>query len=296
MGAILAENELHHAYWRSVSKPTITTVSGGEKEGFEFVNMFDNNAHTSFKNNSSTQSVIKVDLGTTKSFNGFAIYGHNLTTSQAIKLEYSLNDSSYSTFTDSAVYPANGQISPSNNNGEAFCVYLKGTPKVGRYWKITTVGWDPDTFITTLALGSFVDHINISAPYTMPSFTPQMVATKRNNLGNLLSSDVTKIPQKLNINLNTLQESDLDATQSGITNTTINGRSATYSFVDYLGYYLSRFPFFVLHDDGGDGTNTEKRIDRDKIYFCTIDKSLRQPKWNNPTTLSWNIRAIGYIS
>jgi hypothetical protein len=296
MGAILAENELHHAYWRSTSKPTISTDAGGQKSGFEFVNMFDNNAHTSFKNNTSTQSVMRFDFGSTRNFNGFAVYGHNLTTSQAIKIEYSTDNSSYTTFTDSAVYPANGEISPANNNGEAFCVYLKGSSNIGRYWRITTIGWDTSTFITTLALGSFVDNVNISAPYTMPSFTPQEVSIKRNNQGNLLSSDVRKIPQKLNIKLTTLQESDLDATQSGITNTTINGLTATYSFIDYLGHFVSRFPFFVLHDDGGDGSNTEKKADRNKVYFCTIDKSLKQPAFASPTTLNWSINAIGYIS
>lgn len=296
MGAILAENKLHHAYWRSASKPSITTVSGGEKSGFEFVNMFDNNAHTSFKNNTNTQSVIKFDFGSNVKLNGYAVYGHNLTTSQSIKLEHSTDDSSYNNFTDSAVYPANGEIAPANNNAEAFSVYLKGTTVTARYIKVTTIGWTTDTFLSTLALGNFVDNVNVSAPYTMPSFTPQEVSIKRNNQGNLLSSDTRKIPQKLNIQLVPLEESDLDATQTDITTATINGLNATYSFIDYLGHFVSRFPFFVLHDDGGDGTNTEKKTDRNKLYFCTIDKSLKQPAFATPTTLNWSINAIGYIS
>lgn len=299
MGAILAENKLHHAYWRSASKPTITTVSGGEKSGFEFVNMFDNNAHTSFKNNNNTQSVIKFDFGSNVKLNGYAVYGHNLksgVTDPRIKIEYSTDNSSYLPFTDSAVYPANGEAQPANNNAEAFCVYLKGTTITARYIQFTTLNWTTDTFISTLALGNFVDNVNISAPYTMPSFTPQEVSIKRNNQGNLLSSDVRKIPQKLNIKLTTLQESDLDATQTDITLATINGLTATYSFIDYLGYFVSRFPFFVLHDDGGDGSNAEKLADRNKVYFCTIDKSLKQPAFASPTTLNWSINAIGYIS
>ena len=296
MGAILAENKLHHLYWRSATKPTITTGTGTVASGFEFVNMFDNNAHTSFKNGSATQTVTVIDMLGNQKFNGFAVYGHNLTTSMGIKVEHSADNSSYNTFTDSAVYGADGVIHPTNNNGDAFCCYLKGDIKNNRYIRFTTVGFTTSTFISTFALGNFVDNVNISAPYTMPSFTPQEVSFKRNNQGNLLSSDVRKIPQKLNIKLTTLQESDLDATQTDITLATINGLTATYSFIDYLGHFASRFPFFVLHDDGGSGTNAEKLADRNKIYFCTIDKSLKQPAFASPTTLNWSINAIGYIS
>ena len=302
MGAILAENKLHHAYWRSASKPTITQQTSTQATGFEFVNMFDNNAHTSFKNSSNTQTKIAFSFASSVKMNGFAVYGHNLDSTQKIIVQYSnasslpAVDGSWSTFTDDAVYLANGQVGVPDNFNQAFCCYLKGTLVDVRHLRITTVNWTTSTFISTFSAGTFVDNVNISAPYTMPSFTPQEVSIKRNNKGNFLSSDVRKIPQKLNIKLTTLQESDLDATQTDITNTTINGLAATYSFIDYLGHFVSRFPFFVLHDDGGSGTNAEKLADRNKVYFCTIDKSLKQPAFASPTTLNWSINAIGYIS
>ena len=213
MGAILAENKLHHLYWRRTTKLTVTTGTGTVATGFEFVNMFDNNAHTSFMNATATQTVTVIDMLGNQRFNGFAVYGHNLTTSMGIKVEHSADNSSYSTFTDSAVYGSDGVIHPSNNNGEAFCCYLKGNQKNNRYIRITTVGFTTSTFVSNFALGNFVDNVNISAPYTMPSFTPHEVSTKRNNQGNFLSSSTRKIPQKLNITLNTLQESDLDSIQ-----------------------------------------------------------------------------------
>ena len=288
MGAILAKNELHHLYWRATTKMAVTNSSVGQATGFEIVNMFDNNAHTSFMNATATQTVILIDMLANRRFNGFAVYGHNLTTGMGLKLEYSTDNSSYNTFTDSAVYSGDGIIHPAINNGEAFCCYLKGTSVNARYLKITTSGFTTATFVSNFALGNFVDNVNISAPYIMPSFATHEVSIKRNNKGNFLSSDTRKVPQKLNIKLNTLQESDLDAVQTNITD--------GLSFIDYLGFYLTRFPFFVLLDDGGLGTNTEKLADRNKIYFATIDKSLRQPTFSTPTTLSWSINAIGYIS
>jgi hypothetical protein len=297
MGAILAENMLHHEYWRKTNKPTVTTTNSNQKEGFEFVNMLDNNAHTSYMLTDSTQGVTIFDIGQNRRFNGFAVYGHNLTSSQSIIVEYSTDGTNYTIFTDSAVYLANGRISPQNNRGEAFCCYPKGTTVVGRYIKITTHNWTATTFISCLALGNFVSDVNITAPYIMPSFTPHEVSIKRNNLGNILSSDTRKIPQKLNIKLATLTEDDLDNVETNVTNNGSNLFNEDYSFVDYLGHYIARFPFFVLHDDGdSQPTNAEKKEARNKIYFCTIDKSLRQPSFRTPTTLTWSINAVGYIS
>ena len=296
MGAILAENKLHHLYWRATTKIQVNVTVGGTATGFEPVNMFDNNIHTSFMNPTGTQTTIFIDMLGNQRFNGFAVYGHNLTTSMGLKLQYSTDGTSYTLFTDSAVYGADGIIHPDNNNGEAFCCYLKGTSVNARYLKITTSGFTTSTFISNFALGNFVDNVNIAATYTMPSFTPHEVSIKRNNQGNFLSSDTRKIPQKLNIKLNTFQESDLDSVQANITDNAGNLLTEDLSFIEYLGFYLARFPFFVLHDDGGSGTNAEKLADRNKIYFCTIDKSLKQPQFNTPTTLNWNINAIGYIS
>ena len=293
MGAILAENKIHQLYWRSTSRPTITTTNTNEASGFEFVNMFDNNSHTSYMLATGTQGVTIIDFGSdTFVFNGFAIYGHNLTTTQGIKIEHSDNGTSYTLLTDSAVYPANGEHLPKNGLGQAYGVYLKGTTLTKRYIKITTVGWTTSTFISNLSIGVWTDDIKIVAPYTPPSFTKQQVTAKRNNEGNFLSSQTRKIPQKLNISLINLTQSDLDATG---TNTTETSFSTESTFINYLGFFLSRFPFFVMHDTGT-GTNSEIKDTRNQIYFCTIEGSLNQPQFATPTTFSWSINAVGYIS
>jgi len=38
-----------------------------------------------------------------------------------------------------------------------------------------------------------------------------------------------------------------------------------------------------------------KQADQQKLYFCTIDGSLKQPSYSSPTLLNWSINAIGYI-
>lgn len=302
MGAVLAENKLHHAYWRVASKPTITTQQGGEASGFEFVNMFDNNAHTTFMNASATQSYICFSFPASVKVNGFAVYGHNLTTSQGIDIQFSnasslpAVDGTWTSFEDSgSLY--DGSYLPANNNGECFGAYFKGEQITLKHLRIQTTSWTTSTFMSNFALGNFVDNFDISPSYTMPSFQTHELTAKRNNQGNFLSSDTRKTPQKLTMRLTNLQESDLDSTQTDITLASINGLSATYSFIDYLGFFMSRFPFFVMHDDGtGESTDSAKISDRNKMYFCTIDKSLKQPQFTTPTTMNWSVSAIGYMS
>lgn len=298
MGAILAENKVHHLYWRTrtgQTKPTFGSTGGAVASGFEFENLFDNNSHTSFMIATASQSVHLIDFGAnTFKFNGVAFYGHNFTTSQGLKIETSSDNLSYTNLSDSgSVYDATGIVKPTESTGKAFCIYLKGEVKTCRYLKITTSNWTESTFLSNLAIGEFVDGFNVSAPYTPPNFQPFEVSSKRNNQGNFLSSDVRKVPQKLNIRLSVFTEDTLSAS-TGVQQQIATGFDNT--FIDYLGYHVARFPFFVMHDDGGSGTDSEIKADRNLIYFCTIDKVIRQPTFNSPTTLNWNINAIGYIS
>ena len=297
MGAILADDILHHNYWRSTSKPTITTTDTNEQSGFEFVNMFDNNAHTSYMLATNQQGVTIIDfgLGVAKTFNGFAIHGHNLTPSQGIKLEYSVSDgTTFVAFTDSAIYPADAEIKPDTSLGHNFGVYRKeGSNIAARYLKITTIGWTTDSFISNLFIGLWQDGINVSTPYTPPNFALREFSVKRNNEGNFMSSETRKIPQKLRINLNTLNESDLEVTAVSTNSDTQFGTQNT--LINYLGHFVTQFPFFIMHDTGS-GTNAEIKAKRNEIYFCTADKSVQQPSFKTPTTLNWSINAIGYIT
>ncbi len=144
-----------------------------------------------------------------------------------------------------------------------------------------------------LAIGVWQDSIDISAPYTPPNFALREFSVKRNNQGNFMSSETRRVPQKLSININQLSEADLDVSAVAL-NSSVDF-SGENTFINYLGYFLSQFPFYIMHDTGI-GTNAEIKTKRNQIYFCTADKSIKQPSFKTPTLLNWQINAIGYIS
>ena len=296
-GAILVENKLHHEYWRKTTKPTITVTGATEQTGYEFVNCIDDNAGTSFKV-SGGQAVITITFDSAKPMNGFAIYGHNLTKNQGIKVEYDTDASGdIDTAFTSSQYDAGGTFKPADNSYKVFGALLGGSTKIVRRLKITTVGWDSDSYISSLAMGGWIVGIEISAPYTAPFFAPQENAIKRNNKGNPLLSDVKKVPQKLNVNLNQYSEDELFVATNALQSTTINGETKTFPLVEYVGYYASRHPFFILHNQGVTSTNSEgTKSEIDKMYFCTIDKSMAQPRFTSPTLINWSFSALGYMS
>ena len=306
-GAILVENKLHHEYWRKTTKPTIAVTGATEQAGYEFVNCIDDNAGTSFKV-SGGQAVITITFDTQKLFNGFAIYGHNLTKDQGIKIEYDDDTSGdIDTAFTSSQYDAGGTFKPTDNSYKVFGANIvtgNFFGKVARRLKITTVGWDSDSYISILSMGSWVNNgVEISAPYTPPFFAPQENAMKRNNKGNPLLSDVKKVPQKLKINLNQYSEADLFSTlhyspaQAGdYAKSTINGETKDYPLVELVGYYASRHPFFLMHNRSEVGTDAEQKAERDKMYFCTIDNSMAQPRFTSPTIINWSFSALGYMS
>ena len=149
--------------------------------------------------------------------------------------------------------------------------------------------------MSNFAIGRWVDGVDISAPFTPPIYEPQMAEIKRNNKGNPLLTDTRKMPQKFSINLTTLTESDIfDAI--GFTDT-INGHSADYGFAEYFGYYLPRFPFYLMYDDGSAAsTDADTVARRNRIWYAVIDNQSGQPAYNTPTTLNWRIPVVGYIS
>lgn len=295
-GAILVENKLHHEYWRKTTKPTIAVTGATEQAGYEFVNCIDDNAGTSFKV-SGGQAVITITFDAQKLMNGFAIYGHNLTKTQGIKIEYDTDASGdIDTAFTSSQYDAGGTFKPADNSYKVFGAYLGATQLVRRL-KITTVGWDSDSYISIVSMGMWVHQgVEISAPYTPPFFATQENAMKRNNKGNPLLSDVKKVPQNLKINLNQYSEDELLVATNGAQTTTINGENKIFPLVEYIGYYASRHPFYLMHNQGETGTNAERKAERDKMYFCTIDNSMAQPRFTSPTIINWSFNALGYMS
>lgn len=299
MAALLLDNKLYRDYWGTTSKTDVITVQAGiEAEGHPFVNMFDHNAGTSFKIGSGTQAEIEFyHGGTLNDLNGFAVYGHNLRPNQGIKVEYNVSTGagfSFSDFTDSGSIYSNTYYPDST--GKAFGAYL-GEFIGARRIKITTVNWDTDSFISIMSSGVWLDYnINISAPFTPPlaSLTEQMI--KRNNNGNPLLNQVRKAPTKLSINLTTYEIDDLTTIVNNEYSTTVRGDALRAPFVDYITYFASRFPFFVMYDVGlASDSDSDKADKRNRVYYASIDKTVKQPAYNTPTTLNWKIPCIGYI-
>lgn len=302
-GALLVENELHHEYWRKktvvANNPTTITYSGGTAAtGHGFENCIDENAGTTFKIANSTQAVITITFPNSLAMNGFCIYGHNLTRLQGITIHYD-NDTSGDVDTDfedaGSIYT--NTYKPADNLYKPFGAMWTDGDLTVRRLKITTVGWTTESYISIMSAGMWVTSgINVSAPFTPPNFTPYETTIKRNNKGNPLLSDTRKVPQKLNIKLNNFEESELEDTTDVAFTTRINGEQKAFSMIEYLGYYMPRFPFFVMYTQGVSGESDSLIAeDRNRLYYCTIDRSLRQPSYSSPTLLNWNINAIGYI-
>lgn len=311
--AMLVENKLHHEYWRKAVKPTIAVTGATEQAGYEFVNCIDENGGTAFKV-SGGQAVITITFDSQKLLNGFAIFGHNLKFNQGIQVKFSTAltgdffDFKATNAAEIGVYNSEPVYNPSDNSYKAFGCAFKQTFFLVRRLQITTVGWDSESYISILSAGLWVNQgIDISAPFVPPMFAPQETVMKRNNKGNPLLSDVRAMPQKLKINMTQFSEDDLllqidnyKQVGSGLldyTKSTINGETKNFPLVELVGHYVSRYPFFLMYMQGTDGeTDAQIKADRDKIYYCTVDKSLKQPSYSSPTLLNWSINAIGYIS
>ena len=298
-GAMLVENELHHTYWRKKGgATTITYQAGAAAAGHGFENCIDENAGTTFKIANSTQVRVKILFPSALAMNGFAIYAHNLTKDQGVAIRYSSDEGGTTADfeDDGSVYTH--EYKPADNLYRPFgAMWTDPSSHPVRYLTIETIGWTTESYISIMSAGMWVtSHIDVTAPFTPPSFAPYENTIKRNNKGNPLLNDVRKVPQKLNIKLNNFSEDDLEDTTDTAFNTLINGQQKAWPMIEYLGYYLSRYPFFVMYTQGVSGeTDVQIKADRNRLYYCTIDKSLKQPSYASPTLLNWNINAIGYI-
>lgn len=302
-GALLVDNKLHHEYWRKRSGTTsvsyvAATVDGyaPPPEGFSFTNALDDNAGTSFKvSNFNDQVDVTLTFPTAISLNGFAVYGHNLTRNQGLKITYSTDGTNFFEFegtpyTENTYKPVDNFYKPF---GAVFSSVISSIVKL----RFETISWSPDSYISILSAGVWVTSgVEISAPFIPPTFTTQEYSIKRNNKGNHLISDVRRVPTKLSINLQKFSEDELYATSDSAQLTTINGLTATYPFIEYMGYFLSRHPFFFMYTKGySTDSAAQQIIDQQKIYFCTTDKGLKPPSYSSPTLLDWKINALGYI-
>lgn len=299
MAALLLDNLLYRSYWAATDKPSITVTAGSEAEGHPFVNMFDHNAGTSFKIGSGTQATINIGainpLGGLRS-NGFAVYGHNLTTNQGLTIEYD-GSSAGTSYSDFNFDPYTSNTYTPDETGKAFGVLFDTDISI-RHIRITTHNWTTDSYVSILSLGIWLQQgIELTAPFTPPFSAVSENMIKRNNNGNPLLNSVRSAPTKLSLNLAPFEYDDINANLSSNYDTQIDGQVVgTPNLAHYVSYHCSHFPFFVMHDVGLSGdSNSTLRDKREEVYFATIDRTMTQPRYNTPTTLNWRIPAIGYV-
>ena len=302
MSAILVENDLAlNVAGAQGSKGTVTDdplVDGSvSAAGHGFANVIDGNGGSTWKIGSSAQAVSDVLFSSPKPLNGFAVYGHNLQPNQGIKIEYTTSTTAgagYSDFTDTGtVYTASYYP---DRLGRAFGAYIDQNILVRRI-RISTINWTSESYISIMSMGMFLlDGFNLSAPFTPPLFAAHESTMKRNNKGNPTLTDTRKVPTKLSLNISTMEFDDVTAALT-YHDCYMNGYSVSNPpFAEYIGYHVAKYPFFVMYDTGL-STDTDAVIlaKRNRVYYCSIDKNLKQPAYNTPTTLNWKIPCMGYM-
>ena len=302
-GALLVDNKLHHEYWRG--RGGGATISYVTTAGFEapeaiysFGNALDDIAATKFRTKTAGNQVRAIiTFQNPVTLNGFAVYGHNLTRSQGITIKYDTDTSGDVTSSFASAPHVSSLYGPTDNLYTPFGATFTSPIANIKRLQITTTNWNTNNFISILSAGMWLkSNIDISTPFIPPSFTTYESAIKKNNKGDPFTSDVTKVPQKIQINLQQFSEDDLYAQTDPAQLTSINGLNATHGFVDYLGYFMSQYPFFFMYNKGAATDSTAQQIaDQQKLYFCTIDRGLKQPSYSSPTLLNWKISAIGYM-
>ena len=302
-GALLVDNKLHHEYWRG--RGGGATISYVTTAGFEapeaiysFGNALDDIAATKFRTKTAGNQVKAIiTFANPVTLNGFAVYGHNLSRSQGITIKYDTDTSGDVTSSFASAPHVSSLYGPTDNLYTPFGATFTSPIANIKRLQITTTNWNTNNFISILSAGMWLkSNIDISTPFIPPSFTTYESAIKKNNKGDPFTSDVTKVPQKIQINLQQFSEDDLYAQTDPAQLTSINGLNATHGFVDYLGYFMSQYPFFFMYNKGAATDSTAQQIaDQQKLYFCTIDRGLKQPSYSSPTLLNWKISAIGYM-
>ena len=150
-GALLLENKLHHEYWRRKSGTTTVAsleTTHGSAEGYPFVNCIDDSGATTFRvDPEKGKAFITITFPIATTINGFAIYGHNLTRNQGIKILYD-TDTAGSIDTDfkGAPYTSN-TYKPEDNLYSPFGAVFDASVSVRRL-TIETIGWGDNSYIS----------------------------------------------------------------------------------------------------------------------------------------------------
>ena len=286
--AILYNNRLFRNLYFEPDAFTVDHESGGAATDCGILNLFDENVGTCFKidvKQGQASTTIAWKHGGDAHLNGFGIYGHNLRWNQGIKVEitHTLNpdsDPDWNTFTDTGIHY------PPDNLRKPFAV--KGGQYRTEMVRITTVNWDADSYISIMSMGLWLsEDVNLAAPFVPPTFQPIESIVKRNNQGRNLPSVIKKVPQKLKINL-------INFTEEKMVNTDYT-RKYGWGFARSLMFSISYLPFFFMYNDNEQFGTTEQNSGQDRVWYCSIDGVIKQPRYKSPTLIDWKIDAIGYL-
>jgi len=282
--AILYNNRLFRNLYHEPDFYTVTQLSGGAATDCGILNLLDENVGTCFKIDAKQGQAVTL-IGRYRGYSfisGFGIYGHNLRWDQGIKVEIAnkISDDTWFTLLD------NGIHYPPDNLRKPFAV--KGQIRKAQYIRISTINWDADSYISIMSLGQWLsEDVNLAAPFVPPTFQPIESIVKRNNQGRNLPSVIKKVPQKLKINLINFTEEKM----VGYDNT----RSYGWGFARSLMFSIAEFPFFFMYNDNEQFGTTEQNSGQDRVWYCSIDGVIKQPRYKSPTLIDWKIDAKGYL-
>ena len=256
---------------------TITFAVGGEDSEFTFAKCFDGNPSTGFKPSTNSTTIL-LHFSGNQSISAVGLFNSRdsaitLTLSTATTAD--LTDVASGDWTE-MTFDKSGQnnlTSPSTTvsvaSGRSSFVGIDDTVSNVRSIKIEFSGLSPtDDVLNHLFLSSHVE-IDISHPYMPPMFQLFETTMKRNNNGNPLVSDKFKAPSKLTFNIKQKTQTEMK--------TIVNSLGDLYK------------PFMV--STSYDLTSETKG----NAYYCILDKNLAQPKYTNPTVMSWQIKVLGYV-
>lgn len=313
---ILAEDKLHHGYYRADNKITITQDSG-VIVGHEFDKCIDGNSSTYFKS-SDNNPIITITFPTAVVMNGFVVYGY----SGAPRLDISYDEASngfvaFPEINSSNPDPARSTFDygefapykPKDNGGGPFgAAFREGEHVTVKTLRIQFSNIENER-IECIAFGMWVrTQLNLQLPFNVPALQATENAMKRGPKAAYLRSNVRTVGEKIKlqfgeINLDDLYRTDIFEKDNfdAELKQTINGDTRLFPLIEYLGHYTARYPFFVMHELGQASDLTFGTFGGDvgvtaKITYCVPYKTSNMPRFVSASSLSWSISALGYFS
>ena len=312
---ILAENKLHHGYYRADNKITITQDSG-VIVGHEFDKCIDGNSSTSFKSSVRTPTVT-ITFPTAVAMNGFAVYGY--TGSPSLGISYDQATDGFVPFPefnssnpDPAVPSQDPTLSGSNsqrykpkqNGGGPFgAAFREGEHVMVKSLQIQFSLNDNES-IECIAFGLWVrTQFVFSMPFNAPVLQARKNAMKRGPRAAYLRCGSRKVGEKIKLQFRDISLSELYKPdffeKNSLTSElrqTINGQTKSFPLIEYLGHYLPRYPFFVIHENGALSDFINQVNTNARITYCIPYKASAMPRYSGASNLSWSINALGYFS